>query len=281
MYQAKQMGGGQYCFYTEEMDQHITRKLQLENGLRKAVEKEGIDVYYQPQVDVYSGKIIGFEALARWSHPELGFIGPDEFIPLAEETKLIVPLGERILFEACHQYRQWMDEGHDLERISVNLSAIQFMDPTIVSTVERVVKETEIRPEHLEIELTESIVQDSVQALPVMNRMKNMGIQLALDDFGTGFSSLSYLKDFPLDTLKVDRSFIQTIHENEKDRAVVDTVIQLAERLGLSVIAEGVETEVQLEYLRSRGCAEYQGYVFSKPLNKTEASALLTRSMAM
>ncbi|MGR9047346.1 EAL domain-containing protein [Halobacillus faecis] len=281
MYQAKQNGGGQYCFYTEEMDQHITRKLQLENGLRKAVEQEGIDVYYQPQVDVSSGKIIGFEALARWNHPELGFIGPDEFIPLAEETKLIVPLGERILFEACHQYRQWMDEGHELERISVNLSAIQFMDPTIVSTVERVVKETEIRPEHLEIELTESIVQDSVQALPVMNRMKNMGIQLALDDFGTGFSSLSYLKDFPLDTLKVDRSFIQTIHENEKDRAVVDTVIQLAERLGLSVIAEGVETEVQLDYLRSRGCAEYQGYVFSKPLNKTEASALLTRSMAI
>ncbi|WP_394219448.1 EAL domain-containing protein [Halobacillus trueperi] len=281
MYQAKQDGGGQYCFYTEEMDQHITRKLQLENGLRKAIEQEGIEVYYQPQVDVRSGEIIGFEALARWNHPEFGFIRPDEFIPLAEETKLIVPLGEKILLEACRQYQQWMDEGHDLERISVNLSAIQFMDPTVVSTVESVLKQTKVAPAHLEIELTESIVQDSTQALPVMNRLKKMGIQLALDDFGTGFSSLSYLKDFPLDTLKVDRSFIQTIHENEKDRAVVDTVIQLADRLGLSVIAEGVETEVQLDYLRSRGCAEYQGYVFSKPLSKTEASALLTQSMAM
>lgn len=281
MYQAKQNGGSQYCFYTEEMDKHIIRKLQLENGLRKAVEQEGIDVYYQPQLDVFSGKIIGFEALARWNHPDLGFISPDEFIPLAEETKLIVPLGEKILLEACRQFRQWMGEGHDLERISVNLSAIQFMDPTIISTVESVLRQTEVAPEHLEIELTESIVQDSVQALPVMKRMKKMGIQLALDDFGTGFSSLSYLKDFPLDTLKVDRSFIQTIHENEKDRAVVDTVIQLADRLGLSVIAEGVETEAQLDYLRSRGCVEYQGYFFSKPLSKTEASALLTRSMAM
>ncbi|SEH89654.1 PAS domain S-box-containing protein/diguanylate cyclase (GGDEF) domain-containing protein [Halobacillus karajensis] len=279
MYQAKQRGGNQCCFYTKEIDESLSRKLQLENGLRKALERDEIEVYYQPQVDTFSERITGFEALARWNHPELGFIRPDEFIPMAEDTKLIVPLGEKVLLEACHQFSRWLAAGYNLDRIGVNLSAIQFRDPSITATVSHVLKETNIRPEHLELELTETIVQDSKEAIPVMQHLKGMGVQLALDDFGTGYSSLSYLKDFPLDTIKVDKSFIDAIHQSEKDRAVVDTLIRLAAKLEMNVIAEGVETESQLNYLRIHGCTEYQGYVFSAPLKKGEAGKLLEKGI--
>ncbi|MGV2620652.1 UNVERIFIED_CONTAM: EAL domain-containing protein [Halobacillus marinus] len=277
MYQAKQSGGNQCVFFTNQISAMISRKVQLEAGLRKAVERGEIEVHYQPQIKVSTGDVIGFEALVRWRHPHMGMISPAEFIPIAEETKLIIPLGELVLREACVQFQKWVDAGYKVERIAVNLSSVQFRQPSFLKVVETVMEETGMAPRHLEFELTESIVQDSETAIPVMHELKRRGFTLSLDDFGTGYSSLSYLKDFPLDTLKIDKSFIQTINENYKERAVVDAIISIAAKLDLSVIAEGVETLEQLEYLQGVGCEEYQGYYFSPPLSSEKVWTLLKK----
>ncbi len=273
MYEAKKEGGNQYSFFTNELDQVISRKMMIETGLRKAIEREELEVYYQPQVNVATQKVIGFEALVRWNHPVLGLVSPGEFIPLAEEANLIIPMGEWILREACLKFKEWVDDDHTLTHISVNISAIQFKQPNFPDIVKATLKETNLDPSYLELELTESSVQEPERAIPTMHRLKMMGVKLSLDDFGTGYSSLSYLKDFPLDTLKIDRSFTQAIHENQRDKAVVETIVHMALKLGLNVIAEGIETPEQLNKIIESKCHEYQGYLCSPPLPQHQIAA--------
>ncbi|MCA0987467.1 bifunctional diguanylate cyclase/phosphodiesterase [Guptibacillus algicola] len=266
MYEAKKEGGSQYSYFTNEINSVISRKMLLETGLRKAIEREELQVYYQPQVNVTTQKVIGFEALVRWNHPTLGLVSPYEFIPLAEETNLIIPMGEWILRTSCVQFKKWLEEDETLNHISVNISALQFRQPNFAEVVETILSDTNLDASYLELELTESVVQEPERAIPIMLRLKKMGVKLSLDDFGTGYSSLSYLKDFPLDTLKIDKSFTQAIHESSKDKAVVETIVHMALNLGLNVIAEGIETTEQLDHIIESKCHEYQGYLCSPPL---------------
>ncbi|MBH0230703.1 EAL domain-containing protein [Halobacillus sp. KCTC 3957] len=267
MYKSKQSGGTQSCFYTNEMEQKISRKVLLESGLRRALERNEMKVYYQPQVDRDGKGIIGVEALLRWTHPELGNVSPSEFIPIAEETKLIIPIGEWVLEQTCLQLKEWKDRGIVINRVAVNISTIQFHNTNFVQMVRRKIHSHKLPPSSFELEITESVIQDSFTAIPIMKEIKAIGCNLSLDDFGTGYSSLRYLKDFPLDTLKIDKSFIQTVLFSEKDQAIVDTIINMAAQLGLKVIAEGVETEDQLEYLKKNVNIGYQGYLFSPPMD--------------
>ncbi|KGX91288.1 diguanylate cyclase [Pontibacillus halophilus JSM 076056 = DSM 19796] len=275
MYQAKKEGGNRYFFYTQEINDAISKKMVIETGLRKALENKEMELYYQPKVDVSSGKVNGFEALVRWNHPTLGTVSPAEFIPLAEETNLIIPLGEQILLQACTVFHDWLQQGYSFTHISVNISAVQFNQPTFISTIQRVLEQTGLAPHYLELELTESVVQNFNRARPILEKLKEMGIKLSLDDFGTGYSSLSYLKEFPLDTLKIDRSFIRTVDYNTKDQAVVDTIINMASKLNLNVVAEGIETKNQLKFIQQQSCHEYQGYYFSRPLPAAEIISLV------
>ncbi|KQX60830.1 hypothetical protein ASD40_31165 [Paenibacillus sp. Root444D2] len=277
MYRVKEQGKNNFQFYTPDMNEAVSRKMKLEMGLRKGLERGEFKVYYQPQIDVISGKVIGVEALIRWQHPEWGNIPPDEFIPLAEETGLIIPIGEWVLYEACHQNKIWQNAGYPPLRIAVNISSRQFQQNNLVEIVSKTLKETELDPQYLELELTESIIQDSKYAITTMQKLKAMGIHLSIDDFGTGYSSLSYLKLFPIDSLKIDRSFTSNIFEDSKDAALVHTIIDMAHNLDLKVIAEGVETQEQLHFLRQRQCNEAQGYFFSRPVSGEELSIFLKK----
>ncbi|WP_246320953.1 bifunctional diguanylate cyclase/phosphodiesterase [Paenibacillus germinis] len=275
MYRVKEQGKNNFQFYTPDMNEAVSQKMKLEMGLRKGLERGEFKVYYQPQIDVISGKVIGVEALIRWQHPEWGNISPEEFIPLAEETGLIIPIGEWVLYEACHQNKIWQDTGYPPLRIAVNISSRQFQQNNLVEMVSKTLKETELDPQYLELELTESIIQDSKYAITTMQKLKAMGIHLSIDDFGTGYSSLSYLKLFPIDSLKIDRSFTSNIFEDSKDAALVHTIIAMAHNLDLKVIAEGVETQEQLHFLQQRQCNEAQGYFFSRPVSGEELSIFL------
>ncbi|SIS78506.1 bifunctional diguanylate cyclase/phosphodiesterase [Salimicrobium salexigens] len=275
MYQAKKKGDNIACFFTESMNEEVSRKTLLEIGLQQAHESGELTLYYQPQVNTNTGEVIGMEALLRWEHSELGRISPAEFIPLAEESKLIIPIGEWVLKEACKQFREWLDEGYELGHVAVNISSVQFQNRELPEVIGKILEETQLLPEYVELEITESVVQNTKEAIPIMKELKQMGVKLSLDDFGTGYSSLKYLKDFPLDTLKIDKSFIQTVHESEKDQAVIDTIIKMGNRLALNVIAEGVETSGQLDYLKERQCLYYQGFLFSKPISKEDVQRLL------
>jgi diguanylate cyclase len=266
MYRAKELGKNNYQFYTPDMNELMAKKMNLELGLRKAIENEEFELYYQPQIDVKTGEVEGVEALIRWKHPELGMVPPDEFIPLAEETGLIIPIGNWVIQRACQQAKSWVDSGFAKIRIGINISARQFQQSDFVETIQRILEETKFDAHYLDLELTESIVQNPEYALPVMEQLKSMGVKLSLDDFGTGYSSLSYLRSFPLDSLKIDRSFIQSVNEEGKDEAIVKTIINLANSLNLNVIAEGVETPDQLQILNELGCSEYQGYLYSRPV---------------
>ncbi|WP_235550063.1 EAL domain-containing protein [Paenibacillus sp. Soil724D2] len=277
MYRVKEQGKNNFQFYTPDMNEAVSQKMKLEMGLRKGLERGEFKVYYQPQIDVISGKVIGVEALIRWQHPEWGNIPPDEFIPLAEETGLIIPIGEWVLYEACHQNKIWQNAGYPPLRIAVNISSRQFQQNNLVEIVSKTLKETELDPQYLELELTESIIQDSKYAITTMQKLKAMGIHLSIDDFGTGYSSLSYLKLFPIDSLKIDRSFTSNIFEDSKDAALVHTIIDMAHNLDLKVIAEGVETQEQLHFLRQRQCNEAQGYFFSRPVSGEELSIFLKK----
>ncbi|MBM7693910.1 diguanylate cyclase (GGDEF)-like protein/PAS domain S-box-containing protein [Peribacillus deserti] len=270
MYRVKEQGKNNFQFYTSEMNEMISKKMKLEIGLRKALERNEFKVVYQPQVDVCTGKVIGAEALIRWHHPEMGNISPAEFIPIAEETGLILPIGDWVLYEACHQSKQWHKEGCPPLRIAVNISSRQFQQHHFIGTVTKILKKTGVAPSHLEFELTESIIQDSKHAISTMQQLKDMGISLSIDDFGTGYSSLSYLKTFPIDTLKIDQSFIRNIFTDPKDASLVSTIINMAHNLDLKVIAEGVETLEQLNFLKQRRCNEAQGYFFSRPISAEE-----------
>ena len=267
LYKAKKSGGANYQFYTADMHELATRRLALETSLRRAIQNEEFLIHYQPRVSVDSLAITGVEALVRWQHPQFGLISPSEFIPLAEDTGLIVPIGEWVLRTACLQGRRWREQGFAPIQIGVNISARQFHDQDLTQTVIRILEETGWSPKYLELELTESsIMQNAEFAADMLTRLKNMGINISIDDFGTGFSSLGSLKRLPIDALKVDQSFVRELTTDPDDASLVMAIITLAHNLRLKVVAEGVETEDQLRLLRLLRCDEIQGYFFSKPL---------------
>ncbi|NYH18324.1 sensor domain-containing protein [Paraburkholderia bryophila] len=280
MYRAKDMGRNTFQFYQPEMNASAGARLNLERRLRRALRDNEFLLHYQPQVDISSGQIVGTEALVRWRDPEVGLVPPSSFIPLAEESGLIGPLSEWVLREACRQNKAWQDEGLPPTRVSVNLSARVFQQRDIAKLVMQVLAETGLEPQYLELELTEStIMRNAEEAVSMLNELHALGIGLAIDDFGTGYSSLSYLKRFPVDRLKIDRSFVSDIGVSADDETITSAIIALAHSLKLQVIAEGVETSAQLDFLRERACDEMQGFYFAKPMG-TEAIAKLLKGGA-
>ncbi len=280
MYRAKAQGKNTYHLYTESMNQHVNRRLELENNLRRALEREEFEVYYQPKVDIAHGAIVGCEALIRWNR-DGDLISPAEFIPLAEETGLIVEIGQWVLRSACQDAQVWRNQGYPL-RVAVNLSPRQFHQKQLIPMILSVLEETGFPPAFLELEITEGIVMDDVQeAIQTLNTLREKGIHFAIDDFGTGYSSLQYLSQLPLDTLKIDRAFIKDLPGNKEDSAITLATLSMAHSLGLSVVAEGVETQQQLDLLRQASCEQYQGYFFSRPLEKNAFLALLQESKTL
>ncbi|MCA1318409.1 EAL domain-containing protein [Bacillus tianshenii] len=275
MYQVKELGKNNFQFYTPAMNEAVSRRMKLEIGLRKALERHEFTVVYQPQINVNTNQIIGAEALLRWNHPEWGSISPAEFIPIAEETGLILQIGEWILKEACLQNKRWQDQGYKPLRMAVNISSRQFQQSDLLDRVKNILKETGLEARYLELELTESIIQDSKHAVGKMQQLKDMGIHLSIDDFGTGYSSLNYLKTFPIHTLKIDQSFTRNIYADPKDASLVETIITMAHNLNLKVIAEGVETVEQLQFLQQKHCNEAQGYYFSRPISAEDMRGML------
>jgi len=267
LYKAKRSGGANYQFYTADMHSLASRRLALETKLRRALQNEEFLIHYQPRVSVDSLAITGVEALVRWLDPQLGLVPPAEFIPLAEDTGLIVPIGEWVLRNACEQAKRWQDVGFAPIQMAVNISARQFQEQDLSETVIRILDETHLAPQHLELEVTESaIMQNAEFAAGVLERFKGMGIKISIDDFGTGYSSLASLKRLPIDALKIDRSFVRDATTEPDDASLVMAIITLAHNLRLKVIAEGVETEEQLRFLHLLRCDEIQGFLFSKPL---------------
>jgi diguanylate cyclase (GGDEF)-like protein/PAS domain S-box-containing protein len=276
MYEAKKNRRGIYCFYTPELTEATQRRQKLENDLYQACSRGEFVLYYQPLVLTDSGRITGVEALLRWCHPEEGLISPNEFIPQLEELGLIVEVGEWVLRTACIQSVAWQKKGMPRVRMTVNVSAEQFYQGDIAHTVERVLRETGLEPELLELELTESLtLNDSETTIKIMQDLKRIGVSLSLDDFGTGWSSLSYLRKFPLDRIKIDRSFMRDIPSEPAAEAIVKSILSLGRNLGLDCIAEGVETRQQLDYLQKQMCTEMQGFLYSPALPEAECSALL------
>jgi len=267
MYRSKEVGRNTLQFYRPEMTINITEKLQLEMELRKAISNNELYMAYQPQIDLTSGTVVGMEALIRWQHPTMGLISPMRFIPVAEESGLILEIGEWVLREVCMQGRIWQAKGLEMVPIAVNVSGVQFTRGMIVERVRAILQETKFDPQYLEIEITESVLMNLGDAcLNVMNDLKSLGVRLSLDDFGTGYSSLSRLKTFPLDMLKVDQSFVRDIHTDANDAAIVRAVLSMSHEMQIQVIAEGVETKEQLDFLKMLKCEKYQGYLFSHPV---------------
>ncbi|MDO8447210.1 MAG: EAL domain-containing protein [Rhodoferax sp.] len=267
MYRAKQAGRNTFRFFTAQMQAQSARALQLENGLRRALELQQLYVVYQPQVSLHDGRVVGMEALLRWRHPALGQVSPAEFIPIAEESGLILPIGEWVLRTATRQLRAWLDAGLPVQQIAVNLSAVQFRHANLPELVTQVLAEAKLEPQCLELELTEGVaMNDPLGAIAVMDNLQQRGVRMSIDDFGTGYSSLSYLKRFSVYKLKIDQSFVRDITDDPDDKAIVVAIIALARSLGFQTIAEGVETQGQLAFLREQGCDEVQGYLFSQPL---------------
>lgn len=267
LYRAKKSGGNEYRFYTADMHAKATKRFELETSLRHALDNHEFLLHYQPRVAIDSLRIVGVEALVRWQHPQLGLVPPGDFIPLAEETGLILPIGEWVLREACRQNREWQDKGFARMRVGVNISARQFQQHHLAETVMRILEEAELGPEFLELELTESSIMSNAEAtIVVLTKLQTKGVAISVDDFGTGFSSLSYLKRLPIDSLKVDQSFVRELATDPDDAALVMAIVSLAHTLRLRVVAEGVETQEQLRFLRLLRCDEIQGYLISKPL---------------
>ena len=267
MYRAKEQGRNNFKFYTGELNDKAVARMTMEKHLRRALEREEFLLHYQPQVDLRTGRITGMEALLRWQSPELGLVSPAGFIPLAEETGLIVPIGEWVMKTACAQNRAWQAAGLSPLTMAVNLSPRQFRQEGLAETVARILRETGLEPRYLELEIVESLIMHDVQsATLILKKLKELGVQLTMDDFGTGYSSLSYLKQFPFDKMKIDQSFVREITSDPDSATIVRTIIAMAHSLNLRAVAEGVETEGQLSYLRSHGCEEMQGFYFSRPV---------------
>ncbi len=276
MYHAKERGRNTFQYFTAELNVRAERRLRIETALRQALERNELSLHYQPQVDLKTGQLTGMEALARWKHPELGTVSPVEFIPVAEETGLIVPLGEWVLREACRQIKAWHDTGFSKLQVAVNLSGKQLRQKDFPDRVREILHETKLESRYLDLELTESLLMvDTEETAGIMHALHAIGVSFSVDDFGTGYSSLAYLKRFPIDVLKIDRSFVRDIASDPNDVAIVKTVIAMAHTLGMRVIAEGVETREQLEFLRKQGCDGSQGYYCSMPLSAEEFSELL------
>ncbi|MCL1468595.1 putative bifunctional diguanylate cyclase/phosphodiesterase [Argonema galeatum] len=276
MFYTQKLGGNHYQFYTTALDVNSSSGLALESSLRRAIEKEEFEVYYQPIVNLQTSQIIGAEALVRWFHPTRGMISPAEFIPVAEETGSIVPIGEWVLQTACAQAQKWIAAGFSRFQVSVNLSARQFSQQHLSQRIVEILETTGLNPENLSLELTESILVENAEvAIATLNKLKHLGIHIAIDDFGTGYASLSYLKQFPFDTLKIDRSFLQDVTSDTQNTAIMTAVIQLAHNFNLKTVAEGVETQAELTFLSQQKCDAMQGYIFSRPLPAWEFEKLL------
>lgn len=277
MYRAKKDGRNNYRFFTHEMQAHSVHSLQIENSLRFALQRGQLYLNYQPQINIADGKIIGAEALLRWQHPELGMVSPAEFIQIAEHNGQIIEIGEWVIRTAVQQLKTWLDKGLPPMIMAVNLSAVQFRHANLPELITNILDEAHLPAQYLELELTEGVAMDDPQgAIGVMDKLHELGVRMSIDDFGTGYSSLSYLKRFKVYKLKIDQSFVRDISEDADDRAIVTAIIQLAHSLNFQTIAEGVETEVQLAFLREQGCGEVQGYHFSKPLSPEQFEAFAT-----
>jgi diguanylate cyclase (GGDEF)-like protein/PAS domain S-box-containing protein len=271
MYCAKDYGRDNFRFFTEDMNAQAVERLILESSLRLALDRQELFLVYQPQMEMATGRITGLEALLRWQHPELGLVPPDRFIRIAENSGLIMPIGEWVLRTACSQARKWQDEGLPPVPVAVNVSAVQFRQEGFREFIRKVLHETGLASQYLELELTESLLLSNADVrFQVLQDLKTMGLKLAIDDFGTGYSSFSYLKHFPVSKLKIDRSFVRDVAVNPDDAAITSAIISMAKNLNLRVIAEGVENEAQMAFLRAHHCDEIQGYYFSKPLSTDE-----------
>ena len=278
MYHAKGQGRNNLQFYRPDLDLDADRRLTMENSMRKALEREEFRIYYQPKVDIVTGRVTAMEALLRWEHPELGMLPPTEFIPLAEETGLILPLGEWVLRKACLQNRLWQEEGLAPVKIAVNLSGHQLQHKNLIPSICAILAETGLDPRWLELEITETVVMQNPDfAVGILKEIGNLGIHISIDDFGTGYSSLAHLKRFSVNTLKIDKSFVKDVELNSTDAAITTAIIAMGSSLNLKVIAEGVETEGQLSFLTDRKCHEIQGFLFSRPVPAEEAGDLLRR----
>jgi diguanylate cyclase (GGDEF)-like protein len=278
MYQAKEAGRNTHRFFNEYMNVEAVEHVQMRNGLRLALDRGEFALYYQPQIDLASGNVVGAEALIRWNHPELGLVLPGRFISVAEESGLIVPMGDWVLREACRQAVAWQDAGLPPLTVAVNLSAVQFGRGDVERSVERAVESAGLDPAYLELELTESIlIQDAEVTLDSVRRLKALGVKLSVDDFGTGYSSLTYLKRFAVDKLKIDQSFVRNLASDPDDAAIVRAIIQMARSLKLKTIAEGVESEALIGLLQAFQCDEIQGYWFARPM-PADALAAFVRS---
>jgi diguanylate cyclase (GGDEF)-like protein len=276
MYQSKEDGKNTFTFYSAALNTHSVERLAFESSLRRALEAGQFQVHYQPKVDCRTSEMNGVEALLRWNHPDLGQVSPGKFIPVAEENGLIVPIGRWVLLTACQQHMAWRDIGYPPLRMSVNLSARQFFDEHLLSDVRTILAQTRMEARFLELEITESmLMRDIDKASKVLVEFKKLGIRLSLDDFGTGYSSLSNLKRFPIDTIKVDRSFVRELSTNEEDRAITDAIIAMGKSLKMTIVAEGVETQGQIEFLRDHECDEFQGFYFSKAVPAAAIADLL------
>ena len=276
MYRAKEAGPGSFCFYAEDMNARAIPRLRMEAGLRKAITRNELFLVYQPKVDLLTGKMTGAEALLRWRHPEHGLVSPVDFIPVAEQSGLILQIGQWVLETACAQIRQWLDEGINCQTIAVNVSPVQFFRSDVVGQIKELLTRHRLEPQYFMVEITEStLMRDTERAVVMMQQLKDIGIKLAIDDFGTGYSSLSALKRFPIDYLKIDRSFITDLTTHASDAAIAAAILSMARSLNLRVIAEGVETEEQLLYLRERDCEEMQGYYFSRPVEAHQLASMI------
>lgn len=278
LFNVKETGRRGYALFTPEMETRSLERILMENEMRKAIENEQFHLQFQPKINFLRREMVGMEALIRWEHPELGLISPGRFIPLAEETKLIVQIGKWVMQHSCEHNKLWQQAGFPLVRVSVNVSVKQLMEPDFVSMVQSILSETGLDAQWLEIEVTESAFVDVENAAFILREISNLGVHISVDDFGTGYSSFSYLKELPVDTLKIDKTFIDDIDTNEESRAIVKAVLTVAETLGLEVVAEGVEKEEQLAILIEDGCNQIQGYLFSKPLNPDDFEAYLKTS---
>lgn len=278
MYVAKANGKNTYAYFDYTFNQKLTEKIETQSELRKAIERDEFILFYQAQMDLETKKVVGFEALIRWNHPTKGLVGPDEFIYLAEETGLIVPIGRWVLLTACRQLKQWSSEGYEDINMAVNLSARQFKDKDFVKLVFDAIEETGIDPKHLELEITETIALDDLEyTIATIKELRKIGVNFSLDDFGTGYSSMNYLKRLPVSNLKIDKSFLDTVMEDQCDQRIIQTIITLARNLDLFVIAEGVERSDQEQFLQEANCNKAQGFLYSKPVPKDMAEQFLRK----
>jgi EAL domain-containing protein (putative c-di-GMP-specific phosphodiesterase class I) len=276
MYEAKNFGRDGYRFFSEEMRSAISERMMIETHLRKAIARNQLRLYYQPQFSLQDGQLVGFEALVRWQHPDMGLVSPIRFIPVAESTGMIIPIGEWVLDEACRQAREWQIADLPNVPIAVNLAAQQFRQLDLLSQISATLRHHKLTADRLALEVTESSLMNNMeQVIATLERLKALGLKIAIDDFGTGYSSLSYLKQFPIDKIKIDQSFVRSMLQSPGDDAIVQAVIAIAAKMGLGTIAEGVETRQQLDHLKQLGCDEVQGYYYSKPVPAAEAELFL------